>query len=538
MSEEKEKKQSLLKNSFFLKLFLIPSICWTLLSLWGMDIPNDDGTFTTWPEFFEETIISIILWFTISFIIALIVNEIKKSKPKTKIVKEIQYITKYDNKIVDKVEEVKENKNQEAKKKKKKKSDGKYLYSCESITDGYEYKKMAKYFPKRMYWVFVNRGLILNLIFSALIAIVSKSLFNTLIFFTIYQIVIMILYKVRLEYYSEEVFNARKKKGLIDTNFVMEFYNDYFIRKGESITLKVKYSEISRCVENSTNFYLEYPKQNTIIIIQKNRCDLELINFIRKSFDNLENYIKNDSNFKGIKKYHHRNFIKCGMIILFVITAATLWIALYSVALVNKVIPQHGFNFTKNLWVFWCWLPIPILSIVLGFKYKKAGFKCTKNIVAGFIVGFYLLIYGSFCLFPTFSEDYNKINRYKEIIDAKIPSNGTLEIQEWGTYFDEDKTEYTIINAYYDKEDVKKLVESIETSENWILSKKIKSELKVFVPSRFKSNDDTYYSIYNKTTDQYNILPDISGDYEIYAMKYDKSDKHLEIHKFKISYIK
>ena len=535
MSKEKEKKQSLLKSGFFLKLFGIPSICWTLLSLWVMDVPNDDGTFTTWPEFFEDTIISIILWFTISFIITLIVNEVRKNKPKTKIIKEVQYITKDDDKIVAKVEE---EPTQEVKKEKKKKSDEKYLYSCESILDGYEYKKMAKYFPKRMYWVFVIRGLILNLIFSAIIAITSKSLAVTLVFFAIYQIFVMILYKVRIEHYSEQVFNARKKQGVIDTKFETEFYDDYFIRKGESITLTIKYSEISRCVENDTNFYLEYPKQNSVIIIQKNRCDLELISFIRKSFDNLENNIGDNSNFKGVKKYHHPNFIKNGMIILFIITIASLWGALYSVALVDKAIPQHGFNFTKNMWVFWCWLPIPILSIILGFKYKNAGFKCTKNIVAGFIIGFLLLIYGAFCMFPTFSEDYNKINQYKEIIDAKLPSNGTLEIQDWGTYFDEDKTEYKIINAYYDKEDVTKLVESIETSANWLLSKEIKSELKIFVPSQLRSDDDAYYSIYNKTTNQYNSLPDISGDYEIYAMKYDKSDKHLEIHKFKISYIK
>lgn len=95
-----------------------------------------------------------------------------------------------------------------------------------------------------------------------------------------------------------------------------------------------------------------------------------------------------------------------------------------------------------------------------------------------------------------------------------------------------------LFNAYYNKEDVTKLVESIETSANWVLSKKIKSELKIFVQSQLKSDDDAYYSIYNKTANQYNSLPDISGYYEIYAMKYDKSDKHLEIHKFKIAYIK
>ena len=63
-------------------------------------------------------------------------------------------------------------------------------------------------------------------------------------------------------------------------------------------------------------------------------------------------------------------------------------------------------------------------------------------------------MYGSFSLIPSFSKDYSKINDYKEYIDASIPNNGELEIQNWKTYFDDDKTEYVIINAYYDKEDV------------------------------------------------------------------------------------
>ena len=78
------------------------------------------------------------------------------------------------------------------------------------------------------------------------------------------------------------------------------------------------------------------------------------------------------------------------MIILFIITICSLWGAMGTLSYVNEIIPQHGFNFTKNTWVFWCWLPIPIASIILGFIYNGKGLKCTKNIVAGFIIGFLL----------------------------------------------------------------------------------------------------------------------------------------------------
>ena len=328
-----------------------------------------------------------------------------------------------------------------------------------------------------MYWVFALRGTILNILITAFIVIISQSWIKTLIFFIVFEIYLLILYRIRLGSMAEKVHNARLQRGEIEASSEIEFYEDYFIRKGKNVSITANYSEITRCIENDTNFYLEYPNQNMVINLQKNRCDLELINFIRATFK-IENHI----------------------------------------------------------WVFWCWLPIPVLSIILGFKYKNAGFKCTKNIVGGFIIGFLMLIYGSFCLMPTFEQDYNKIDAYKNYIDAPLPNNGELEIQNWGTYFDEDKTNYTIINVYYDKEDVNYLVNSIENSNNWILSKEIKSELKILIPSQLKSDFDSYYSIYNKTTNEYNTLPTIAGNYEIYAMKYDKSDKHLEIHKFDYNY--
>lgn len=406
------------------------------------------------------------------------------------------------------------------------------LYSCESIVDSSEYKKMAKYFPNKIYWNFVTRGAILNLIISAIIAVLTKKLITTLVFFVIYQIYLMILYYARLEHFAEKVFIARNKKRAIETNFKFDFYNNYLVRKDNKSSMNINYSDISRCVENDTNFYFYYPQRNIIIIIQKNECELELINFIREKFKSIENYLGDKSNFKGVKKHNNQAFIKNFMIILFILTILSLYGALYSMSLVDKMIPQHEFNFTKNSWVFWCWLPIPILSVILGFKYKKLGFKCTKNIVGGFVIGFLLLIYGMFCLLPTFSQDYNKIEIYKDIIDAKLPSEGELEIQDWGTYFDDDKTNYTIINAYYDKEDVDKLINSIENNNNWILSKEIKSELKILIPSQLKADGDAYFSIYNKTTNQYNTLPKVSGNYDIYAMKYDISDKHLEIHSF------
>lgn len=53
---------------------------------------------------------------------------------------------------------------------------------------------------------------------------------------------------------------------------------------------------------------------------------------------------------------------------------------------------------------------------------------------SGFIIGILLAVYGSFCLFPTFSEDYRQIYAYEPYIDADLPENGELDIQDWGHF--------------------------------------------------------------------------------------------------------
>ena len=137
---------------------------------------------------------------------------------------------------------------------------------------------------------------------------------------------------------------------------------------------------------------------------------------------------------------------------------------------------------------------------------------------------------------PTYSEDYIKIYDYNSIINAKLPENGQLEILHFDTYFDIDKTNFTLINIYYDGEDTSDLLNSIKNNETWILSTEVKSNLKVFIPTTMTSNSNTYFSIYNKTTNEYNIIPENAGMYEIYAMKYDNSEKLLQINKFDYSF--
>lgn len=543
--KKKENKEIIFKSSFFLKLFGVPAIVCFIITLIAMIPDETEPDPLTWKELIIADITLLLVWFAVSFVIVLIVNEIKKIKPKTKVIKEVHYITKTDEKItvasksedIGKLANDNDNKINEDKKfliLENKKSDNKYLYACESKFNINEYIGIAKYLPK-IYLGFVIRAVFINLIISAIVAISSESLIGTLIFFVVFQVFLMLYYKIRLNYFIEKEFKEAIAKKIIDTDMHIEFYEDYLTRQGETIFRKIEYSDIDKCIENDTNFYLQDSIKNIAVIIQKKQCDSELINFIRNTFNNLESHLGDSPKSKVINKYRNPNFIKNGMFVLFILTIACLWLSIFSFSLIERLRPHHYLNVFKNMWIFFCWLPIPILSIILGFKFDKAGFKCTKNIVAGFIMGFIFIIFGSLSTVPIISEDYSKIDVYRDVIDAELPKNGELIIENWDTCSGADKTECTILNVYYD-EDVDDLVSSIENSENWFLCKDISSKLKIFIPLQLYVEDDSYFSIYNKTTNEYNKLPETSGDYEIYAMKYSKSRKNLEIYKFKYAY--
>ena len=79
-------------------------------------------------------------------------------------------------------------------------------------------------------------------------------------------------------------------------------------------------------------------------------------------------------------------------IILFV---ASLLSIMGALVLVGAVSNANGL-FVENMWLFFLLTPIPIASIIFGFVLKSKGYKYKKNIIVGFVMTFFLCIYGSF----------------------------------------------------------------------------------------------------------------------------------------------
>lgn len=403
------------------------------------------------------------------------------------------------------------------------------LFSVVSDLTLDEYKKMFKCIPE-FYWSIVKSVAVRVLIVILIISLIYRtSILATFIVYIIALLLLIIIYKIKIDWLAEKVYKKYIKKFQLENASTIAFYDDYLIWKNDNLEKKIEYSDINKLVESETDFYIQSTQLNIVINIRKSDCNKKLEDFIR----NISNsYVMCES--KKNNKIENKSFIRNILLILFVLTILSFYGATFTLDIVLGDKPTILSN--DYMWVFWFWIPIPLLSIILGFKYRKQGFKSTKNIVAGFIIGISLLVFGSFSfIFPSVEIEYKEINNYKNILNVDFPKKGILTQEKYDSLFDDDKINITTTQAFYKGfGDLNNFENSIVYGNNWIKVSDIKTDLKIMISSQL--NDlkckSCYSLIYNEDTDEYNKIPDHKGKYNIYVASYNVSNHRLKIDDF------
>ena len=93
-------------------------------------------------------------------------------------------------------------------------------------------------------------------------------------------------------------------------------------------------------------------------------------------------------------------------------------------------------------WIMWLFIPIGILSILIGIKLKKNTLKYKKNFVIAFICIPIIIIFGSyrFIFNDIVSYDVDKIYAVEEIVNIELPNDikiGTFKHNSIDENFDE-----------------------------------------------------------------------------------------------------
>ena len=158
-------------------------------------------------------------------------------------------------------------------------------------------------------------------------------------------------------------------------------------------------------------------------------------------------------------------------------------------------------------WIMWLFIPIGILSILIGLKLKKCKQNYKNNFIVAFICLPIIILFGSYSfIFNDISYDTERLTVIENKINLELPDAVKIATNEIDSY----NVSYVKITGEPDKE---KFEREIEQNNLWekLLSTKIKSILPFDIQAELSAFD--CFLFYNATNGDYNIYPP-DGEYE------------------------
>ena len=369
----------------------------------------------------------------------------------------------------------------------------------------------------KSYWLLVFEDLLIFGIIPIIIGAYQHSILWGLGAFLVLFILASV--RVKLEF-SKIIADKVKKKnpGRAFFPYKYRFYETYFIVSDENRAAKYLYTDISNFLETNLYLIMEERSSKKDIILNLKDCPDDIITFLQDKLTSLKNDPK--KKFIDLAPQTKSNAI---LTILLCFTILSLYGALMTLS--HFAGKEEVLDLTKKMWILYTWLPIPLLSIIMGFRYQQSNENSNKNIIVGILVSIFLLIFGSFSFL--FNDDLSfeydtimNINRSRELhMNFSYPGNLGLKTSN-----------YKVTIVTYQSDEIPTIEEQIKNNSHWLKLSDIKEYLKDNLPSKLMISKDAYYLIYNKTSNEYNSI--LEGENEIEVIIFNPSTYSLEIHTF------
>ena len=208
----------------------------------------------------------------------------------------------------------------------------------------------------------------------------------------------------------------------------------------------------------------------------------------------------------------------------------TLTSPMISFALTGVIGEVHIFSIggiIRYSWIMLLFIPVGILSVLIGIHLKKSNQSYKKNIIIAFICVPLLMIFGSYrFIFNTFSYDADKVTTIEHEIKLELPKQIKIATYEMTM------NELDFYNISYLKivngESKETFEHELEVNDLW--QKELSSKIKSLLPFDIQYEVDAfdYFVFYNVTNDEYNIYP-LDGEYESIFIAYDHELQRLMI---------
>lgn len=348
---------------------------------------------------------------------------------------------------------------------------------------------------KKTYFIFQKNNLLIIIIslVASLLLLINSILTNEYIalyasiFFFILFIVCLIKY---LLFIKNSVKNALENHPGLSCEYY--FFDDYIEIISTSLKTKSeaikKYVEIKKISHDENYTYLFF-NDSFIVFNKSNLNNPKLFSLLSGS--------KNKNNHNGKMKHV--------LLSLFILSIVSLFLSLIIIAILvaNSPLPDFPLSMSEYMWIFYLFLPISIISIILGIIYLKKGYRCKKNIIGGIIITLLLSIYGSFYFVfgAKISHDYNYLKDLEILTNIDFPDKGYISIE----YYDQGIYDsFAMVKVYQDEKI--KFEESIKDNDNWKTNTSFipSNVIDIYTLTLTKNYD--YFIVYNIDNKNYNTF--------------------------------
>lgn len=198
-------------------------------------------------------------------------------------------------------------------------------------------------------------------------------------------------------------------------------------------------------------------------------------------------------------------------------------ISLFLVSIIGEANIFGVAGIIRYSWVMLLFIPIGILSILVGLKLKNSKQKYKKNLIIAFICLPILAIFGSYMWIfsDSYSYDTNKVSDVEQIIKLNLPTKVKVSTLKTG----ECNLTYAKI---IDDNDIIEFENEIENNSLW--QNNLKVTLKNLLPLYVQGETEFFdvFVFYNVTSDEYNTFPS-KGENEYIFVAYDYDFNKLMI---------
>ena len=165
-------------------------------------------------------------------------------------------------------------------------------------------------------------------------------------------------------------------------------------------------------------------------------------------------------------------------------------------------------------WIMWLFIPIGLLSILVGLKLKNNKQKYKKNLIIAFVCLPIIIIFGSYrFIFNNISYDVDKVMVVEDKSNLRLPEQIKIATNEFDSY----NLSYIKIVS---QESRVSFENELEMNQLW--QKELSPSIKGLLPieTQYKIGSFDRFAFYNVGEDKYNTYPQ-DGTHECIFVAYD-----------------